>query len=91
MDHPGSRARLDLFSHIYCTVSPAVRGSIEAVRFSMHSMQSHTASNNCHPYEVLYVRSLQAKKRVLADTIAKINSKHGAGTVMQMTGGALDV
>lgn len=33
----------------------------------------------------------QAKQRVLKDTLHKINLKHGAGTVMQMTDGAVNV
>jgi hypothetical protein len=34
---------------------------------------------------------LQAKKRALDSVLGKINAKHGAGTVMQMTDGAIDV
>lgn len=33
----------------------------------------------------------EAKRRVLAATIDSVNKKHGAGTVMQMTGGAVHV
>jgi hypothetical protein len=34
---------------------------------------------------------LQAKQRVLKETIFNINKKHGANTVMQMSGGAINV
>jgi hypothetical protein len=34
---------------------------------------------------------VQAKQRVLKETIHNINKKHGANTVMQMSGGASNV
>jgi hypothetical protein len=34
---------------------------------------------------------LQAKRKVLLDTMNKINAKHGAGTVMPMKGEAVNV